>query len=225
MAYPGMMRQIGILLAQNYVVEVIYLLIVIALCLIIYFRTKDMYDLTGHKGIKYFRSAFLFLALAYFLRFAIQFFEFTTLSFEPTRITALFSFLLFGYTSSMAILSLAYSTIWKKLEASKIFSNTAVQHLPAIILPITVILTRSTLIFILTQAALFMFAIVMSFVGRRKKGLSFHIIYTVLFMFWILNLIAVTTPLFLLSFKVTIYLVSIILISSILYRVIVRTGS
>lgn len=40
--------------------EVIYSFVIIVCSLMIYFGTKELYELSSYKGIKYFRQAFLF---------------------------------------------------------------------------------------------------------------------------------------------------------------------
>lgn len=44
--------------------EIFFLLITTISCFLIYFMTKELYELTEHKGIKYFRRGFLFIAIA-----------------------------------------------------------------------------------------------------------------------------------------------------------------
>ncbi len=50
-------------------VELGYTLIVVFICFIIYFKTREIYDLTKYEGIEYFRNTFLFFGLAYIFRF------------------------------------------------------------------------------------------------------------------------------------------------------------
>ena len=45
-------------------IEPIYSVIIILFSLFIYLRTKEIYELTYYKGIKYFRNAFLFFGIA-----------------------------------------------------------------------------------------------------------------------------------------------------------------
>jgi len=66
---PRIMQQFAM---QSFSTEVIYSFVIIACSLMIYFGTKELYELSNHKGIKYFRQAFLFFALAYFFRSFIK---------------------------------------------------------------------------------------------------------------------------------------------------------
>jgi uncharacterized membrane protein len=42
------------------VAELVYTIIVVFLCLTIYYKTREIYDLTKYEGVKYFRITFLF---------------------------------------------------------------------------------------------------------------------------------------------------------------------
>ena len=53
--------------------ELIYSFVIILCSLMVYFGTKELYELSSYKGIKYFREAFLFFAIAYAFRSVIKF--------------------------------------------------------------------------------------------------------------------------------------------------------
>ena len=55
---------IGFLKGPDLWVELTFATIIVVASLIIYLRTKELYELSEHKGIKYFRNTFLFFALA-----------------------------------------------------------------------------------------------------------------------------------------------------------------
>src|SRR3989338_8535448 len=83
--------------------ELIYSFVIIAISLMIYFGTKELYNLTNHKGIKYFRLAFLCFAVAFFFR---SFIKFLLVSLNLDRILELnvpalatFSLIVFMYDS------------------------------------------------------------------------------------------------------------------------------
>ena len=95
------------------ITELIYSFVIIIASLMVYFSTKELYDLSKHKGIKYFRLAFLYFAIAYFFRYFIKFFVYAfgigrTPEFSPQFIGFL-SLFVFLYASSMAIFYLLYS--------------------------------------------------------------------------------------------------------------------
>jgi hypothetical protein len=102
--------------------EMIYSFIIIICSFMIYRATREMYELSSYKGIKYFRQSFLFFAVAYFFRYFIRFFlviftrpETNILS-GYVYIASLFVFL---YSSAMAVFYLLYSVMWKKWNHSR----------------------------------------------------------------------------------------------------------
>src|SRR4030042_1399496 len=102
--------------------EIIYSFVIIICSLMVYFGTRELYELSSYKGIKYFRQAFLFFAVAYFFRsfikFVMDYFKISRiLDFSP-MIFGQFSLLLFMYFSSMAVFYLIYSLMWKKWNGS-----------------------------------------------------------------------------------------------------------
>jgi len=60
------------MMQTNLWVDAIYTFIIILVCGIIYAKTRELYALTGHKGIHYFRNVFLFFALSYFFSFLVS---------------------------------------------------------------------------------------------------------------------------------------------------------
>ena len=60
----GFGQGLGKLINLNIGTEIVYSFVIIVCSLMIYFGTKELYKLTSHKGIKYFRQSFLFFAFA-----------------------------------------------------------------------------------------------------------------------------------------------------------------
>lgn len=85
-----MRRGMSELFIAGFSAEIIYSFVIIVCSLMIYFGTREIYRLSQHKGIKYFRTAFLFFAFAYFSRSFIKFlminFDYRTLFDIPPRI-------------------------------------------------------------------------------------------------------------------------------------------
>jgi hypothetical protein len=187
-------------LPPSYVIlsELIYALIIIIFCFIIYFKTKEIFELTKHKGIGFFRNTFLFFALSYFLRFLGILFIFYR-SFVHIRLRELFfrpnmiMYPLITYFSYAAILSLVFSSFWK-IKKTKFEWNILI-HALAIFSTLIVFLTGSSNILIGFQFLLFIAAIILININpeKNKKKNAFstlHIIYYLLFVFWVLNLIS-----------------------------------
>lgn len=211
--------------------EILYSFIIIVCSLMIYFGTRELYNLSSHKGIKYFRMAFLFFAIAYFFRsfikFIIQYFniqeilEFSPQAFGPV------SLFLFMYFSSMAIFYLLYSVMWRKLNGNskKIF----LFHLLAIIISIVSIASRDSWVHLGINLFLFIFVAVILYIAHKNKhqtkGHRLYTTYILLFIFWILNIIDILIPRFLHTYQLFIYLASSLIFLIILYKVIKKIGS
>ena len=72
MIYNNMEQFIGEFISLGMGAELIYSFVIILCSLLIYFETKELYELSSHKGIKYFRRSFLFFGIAYFVRYFIK---------------------------------------------------------------------------------------------------------------------------------------------------------
>ena len=208
--------------------EIIYSFIIIACSLMIYFGTKELYNLTSHKGIKYFRQAFLFFALAYFFRSFIKIILFyfekgELLAFLP--IFGSITLFMFMYFSSMAIFYLLYSVMWKKWKWK---STISIFHLTSLIIATTTILFRNPTAYLIINILLFTFISLTVYLShkqpKKRKPTNLYIIYLMLFFFWILNIIDILVPNFLRTFQLFIYLTSLGIFLSILYKVIKKTN-
>ncbi len=169
-------------------IELIYTLIILFFCVIIYYKTKDIYSLTKHKGIQYFRNTFLFFGLAYLFRFMFHSFLLTDARILIPRFMVMAILLVVvGYLSTMAILSLTYSIVWRKVK-SKYFLLTS--NSIAIIISLLAFISRSQGILVLSQLILLIFAMIVGYnLHKKTKKLSqIFILYVLLFLFWIFNI-------------------------------------
>jgi len=218
--------------------EIIYSLVIIVCSLMIYFGTKEIYELSSYKGIKYFRQAFLFFAIAYFFR---SFIKFILVYFSANRILDIspriftpllgqITLFLFMYFSSMAIFYLLYSVMWKKWNGNskKIYFS----HLFAFIISLLIILSRNALIYLGVNFLLFfivLFIVFISYKNTKKKTKGYkhdlYAIYLLLSFFWILNIIDILIPEFLQTFQIFIYIASLIIFLMMLYKVLKKVGS
>jgi len=170
--------------------EFVYTLLVVILCLLIYFQTKEIYSLSKYKGIKFFRSTFLFFALAYIFRFLILLFQLVVVNVNlhiPGRVLMPYSLLFTSYLSTMAIIFLIYSVIWKRL---KIKNFVAWSNLVALGISIYSFLTHSHTALIIAQSVLLLGGLVITFFAYRKakKLPKMFTVYLLIFFFWVLNL-------------------------------------
>ena len=192
--------------------EIIYSFVIIVCSLMIYFGTKELYKLSSHNGIKYFRQSFLFFALAYFFRSFIKiillyFGKSELMNFLP--IFGSVTLFIFMYCSSIAIFYLLYSVMWKRWKSK---STIYLFHIIALILATTIPLFRNHTIYFLINILLFIFiasTVYLSYKqSSKKKSHNLYIIYLMLFIFWIFNIIDVLVPSFLQTFQLFIYLIS-----------------
>jgi hypothetical protein len=211
--------------------ELIYSFVIMLCSLMVFFGTKQIYELSSHKGIKYFRLAFLFFAVAYFFRYFIKFFlmasgvgslrELSYLFFDPTGILTTFIFM---YLSSISVFYLLYSVMEKKWNGNnKIY----LIHIAAIIISFISIMSRDGIFLLFVNIFLFAIVSLVFYIARknsRKKKHTFYAVYMLLVFFWILNILDILIPSFFQGFQLIIYLFSISIFLTILYRVLKRAG-
>ena len=208
--------------------EIIYSFVIIICSLMIYFGTKELYKLSSHNGVKYFRRAFLFFALAYFFR---SFIKIILFYFDAGEIRALLpvfgniTLFVFMYFSSMAIFYLTYSVMWKKWESKSIVY---LFHLVAFIIATVIILFRNPFIYLLINLLVLVFIVFVFYrsykTSKKKKSRNLYFIYLLLFIFWIFNIIDILIPNYLKTYQLFIYLISLGIFLSILYKVIRKTS-
>ncbi|HTZ42205.1 MAG TPA: hypothetical protein VMC07_03300 [Candidatus Omnitrophota bacterium] len=211
--------------------ELIYSFVIIFCSLMIYRATKEMYELSSYKGIKYFRMSFLFFAIAYFFRYFINFFLVLFASPEANIFSGyifLISLFVFMYSSAMAVFYLLYSVMWKKWNHSrqKIYLFSILSAIIAIIGT----LFRGIEVSLLLNLIFLIFAFIILLIAykdskKKHKEKSLFAIYLLLFIFWVLNVIDILLPKFLQVYQILIYLASISLFMIILYKVLKKAGS
>lgn len=225
---------IGNFINSGFGTELIYSFVIIVCSLMIYFGTKELYELSSYKGIKYFRQTFLFFAIAYFFRGFIKFIIFNfgikgITEFSPITfgIAGLLTQLIFVYFSSMAIFYLLYSVMWKKWngDSKKIY----LFHGLAVIIALTSILLKNSLIYLCLNLFLIFIAVFIVYVSyqnkKDKRKHNLYFIYVLLSIFWVLNIIDTLIPDFFQGLQLFIYLASTGIFLLILYRVIKKVGS
>jgi hypothetical protein len=212
--------------------EIIYSFIIVVCSLMIYIGTKELYELSSHKGIKYFRQAFLFFAIAYFFRsfikFILMYFNIREIGeFSPIFFGS-FTLLLFMYFSSIAIFYLLYSIVWKKWNNN--LNTVYLFHVIALIISMISLLFRNPVIYFGLNILLILFALITIYYSYKNsktkiKGHKLYIIYVLLLVFWIFNIIDVLIPAFFQTFKLFLYLISSGIFLLILYKVLKKAGS
>ena len=203
--------------------DVMYSFVIIFISSMIYFATRELYELSQHKGIQYFRLAFLFFAIAYAFRFITQFLVISLGIPRPwntnlSTIHLLFP-TLFIYASTVAIFYLWASgnTHWLNKKHS-----TVLLHAIAIVITLLAIYTQNIVLLLIIQVALIALLAFSSYKKRTKKKslLELHLLYTLIAIFWALNLLDILVPSFLFQTQIIIYLASISLFLILFYKVI-----
>lgn len=210
-------------------IKVIYGLIIVAICVIIVLKTDRLFRLSMHKGIQYFRNAFFFFGIGFFVRFFLcsAFCATFTQSSQP-----LFRFL-FEYFLIMAGFFLLYSLLWKKVEtpkteySSSLFnSKILVFYVMALVIVFLDYLWGTFYLMFISQIILFSFASVISYTnythnGRHHKFLKFYFIAMLLSLFaWVLNGLAPAILNWNPMSLITIYSLNIIIFLMFLYGVV-----
>ena len=233
MAFQGTGRMGGRMMQEVLVgtmsIEILYSFVIVLCSLMIYFGTKELYELSNHRGLKYFRLTFLFFAIAYFFR---SFIKIIILYFGKQEIAMVAPILfgklpvfLFMYFSVMAIFYLLYSVLSKKLKRDWML----LFHIVAIIIAFIITFISNNLsTVLLLHILLLIFIIYVTYLSyhqsKKKKSLNLYVIYLLLLVFWIFNILDILIPSIFQSFQLLIYLVSSGIFLIILYRVIKRTG-
>ncbi|HEY9246345.1 MAG TPA: hypothetical protein VIO11_05810 [Candidatus Methanoperedens sp.] len=205
-------------------VELSYTLILVLICFMIYFKTREIYDLTKYEGINYFRMTFLFFGLAYIFRYLHILFMLIGQTFDAYSLMAIFRIfpiplVINGYFSTLAILSLTYSVIWEKLQ---IKHTLLVFNAVAIIVSSIAFFSRSPYLLLLAQAVLLIFTVITAcyFYIRSRDFSQLFILYVLFLLFWIVNLLPLGTRRFLpFEIQTAFQVLSIAVIGIIYYKV------
>ena len=206
------------------VTEFIYFLLVTILSLYIFFKTKEIYELTRHRGIYHFRNIFLYFAIAHMFRLMQVVIVFSSEIFGARPFPMIFqplNFFLVSYFGTLAILSAVISAYTREINVKTNVLNLLL-HSIALASSFLVVLIFSYPMLILLQTVTFLVALIMILVKSRKgpKLLSQNkITYVLLFIFWALSTLAFVRRLFPREVKIPLYLLSVGVFFSIFLRV------
>ncbi len=204
-------------------IELTYTFIVVVLCFLVYYKTREIYDLTGYKGIKYFRYAFLFFGLAYTSRLFLHSLLISKIAFDfilPMGRLLPLSNLLVAYLSTMALLYLAYSTIWKKINFEHFLH---ISNIIALIVAGLAFVSRSHVLVSMIQLLMLLFIIILIITKKHQKGkkrLPMRAVYFLISIFWLINLFVLGPRRFLpFELKLALQIISVIVFFIIYYKV------
>lgn len=183
------------LISQNKeVAKLIYGIFIWLICLIIVLKTNKLFKLSHHQGIRYFRNAFFFYGIAFFIRYIIG------SVFLPDYISLnnLIIKLFFEFFVVMAGFFLIYSLIWKRFETplgqSSLFNlRILIFYLLTLLIIIFDFIWQSYYAMFISQIIIFILASGISFLNYANNGdhssfLKFYFLAMLLSLFaWILN--------------------------------------
>jgi len=226
------------MLLQGVGTELIYSFVIIVCSLMVYRATREMYELSSYKGIKYFRYAFLFFAIAYlfksFIKFLLVYFGASRIIDITPGFVGMITLFAFMYFSSLSVFYLLYSLIWKRWSGR--YGIITSFHILSIAIAFITITTTSIAVLIGINLFILAIAIIGLIITynesrthkrskNKKKGSSMYFIYTLLFIFWIFNIVQVLVPSFLQFSQILVDLASLGIFLTILYKVLKKTGS
>lgn len=197
--------------------ESIFSVVIMAICLAIYFKTEELEEISQHRGIRYFRLTFLFFSISYFFKFITRMLAF---GFYPTSVVYLveiipsaISLSLSIYASIMAFFYFVYSISRKERGKHLEWA----WHVLGITTGIFTVILSDILPFLAIQIILMLYA------GHnmltRKKKTKLYVVYLTLLAVWILSIAEIFIPNLLLEIQAAIYLLSASLFSIILFKV------
>jgi len=203
-------------------IELIYFIAIVAMSLYIYFKSREIFNLTKHKGVDYFSNIFLFFSLAYLLRlFAIfSMMSHEIIGIDILRLTFGLDFLLMGYFSTVAIIYLILSSmhgaIKKKFEPPE-----SLIHVSAIVFSLFVLMTQSSAVMLMAQVLIILISAVLMLIMSKEKSKTFTInkfSFFLLFGFWALSTIVLMVELPFIA-KLLLYAISAAVFTSFFLRV------
>jgi hypothetical protein len=132
------------------------------------------------------------------------------------------------YFSCIAVFYLVYGLMWKKLnEKSGIL---LISHFLSLLISLVIITTREVEVFLGVSLFILAIAIFGIVIAHRKSKIkksknNIYVIYILLFAFWILNIIEILIPSFLQFYQILVYLASLGVFLTILYKVLKKSGT
>jgi hypothetical protein len=206
-------------------VELTYSLMVVISSLIIFMKTRELYELSSHRGIKYFRNTFLFFGITYFIRFILRLSMALHLDFFRPPMFGLIdiAFFITAYASTMAFVYLIYSLFWKKID-KYLKNHLYIFHIIALAIAFISVIIRIPEIVIILQSILFILLIIVGSINyqknRNKKFSKMYLVYLLIFALWIIGNVAEFIINLSLPIGLLIYAASVILFLSVLVKVI-----
>jgi hypothetical protein len=191
-------------------IELAYFLALFILSLGIYFQTRKFQSFSFHRGIRFFRDAFLSFALIYLFRFLVLDLQLLPSTFSVDWIVTLrqIGMFLIAFFSFFAIFSLLSSLLWKryrfiseyKLSMLSLFAASVVFFVKV---PIVLFIVGAAALVILT------FSAVQRYRMRQRVFSPIFLVYALLFLFFLFDLVPSIQEITPLEFEIIGYIGSI----------------
>lgn len=97
-------------------IKILYGIIIVIICLVIVAKSHRLFKLSSYEGIRYFRNAFLFYAIAFIFRYILG--SFISYGIIDTSYNDLIR-IVFEFFLIIAGFFLLYSLLWKRIEGSR----------------------------------------------------------------------------------------------------------
>ena len=201
-------------------IEFAYFLAIFLLCINIYFQTRKMDSFSFHRGIRYFKNAFLYFSMIYLFRFLVLDLKLLNGIIAPDLEVAIRSFGLFLviYFSLLAIFSLISSFSWRKYK----FISDNRLNLLSLILSCVAFFLKLPSILLIVGFVVALFLMLKAYESSIKKNRIFSplfIIYTLLLFFILFDLVPITQKLIPFELRILGYVGSILVFFSINIKV------
>lgn len=180
-------------------IETIYTLLIAITSLLVFFKTRKVYNFSNYKGLRYFSNAFLFIAVGFLLRYIIMLQKILSGELLGTIQQTNLLLILMQFCLILPGMFLLYSLIWKKFENTKYSKKplnkpVTVIYAVSLIFAISDFLLQSFLFMYISQIFLFLIASIIAYKNyeKTKQQLKqFYFISMVLFLIAMtINLIA-----------------------------------
>lgn len=164
-------------------ISITYSVLLVIFSFFIYFKTKDIFEISKSKSLEYFRLAFLFLGVSNFFR-VLFYFVMTNPSF---LFFERFSFDLVLFFSLLTLIYLTYSMFYNRIKV--LFEN---EYVPFIIAGLIILLKNyfpSRIVPLILSVLLSFYFVALFFISifkyfnnpKKKKFHSIYLIYILLF--------------------------------------------
>ena len=215
------------------ILKLFYGLIISLICLIIVIKSDRLFRISLHKGIRYFRNAFLFYTLAFISRYILGANLFYNLVSPDYHFFVGIAFEFFIITAGFFLL---YSLLWKKIESveedyksSLLNTKIILFYLMAIVLVILDFSWKTFVLMFTSQIITFSLATAISYINyiKNKKGHKFPKFYFVAMVLsliaWVLNALSALYLNWTKGILIDVYVINILTFLLFLYGVIIVT--